>query len=108
MLRGKTAVVTGSGGGAGRNTALTLACEGAKVVVNDVREGAAESVAAEIREAGGEALAVTASVAEPDGASEIVETCIDGFGRLDILVNNAAILRRHLVHETPIEDWDDV
>jgi NAD(P)-dependent dehydrogenase (short-subunit alcohol dehydrogenase family) len=78
------------------------------MVVNDVRPGAADSVAAEIRDAGGEAVAVTASVAEPEGATEIIDTCIDSFGRLDALVNNAAILRRHLVQETPIEDWDDV
>ena len=108
MLEGKAAVVTGSGGGAGRNTARTLAAGGAKVVVNDVREGMAEAVAEEIRSVGGEAVAVTASVAEPDGASSIIDACLEAYGRLDILVNNAAILRRHLVHETPIEDWDEV
>jgi NAD(P)-dependent dehydrogenase (short-subunit alcohol dehydrogenase family) len=108
MLTGKTAIVTGSGGGVGRNTARSLASEGARVVVNDVRDGVAEAVAAEIRDSGGEAVAVTASVAEEEGAREIVDTCINAFGRLDVLVNNAAILRRHLVQETPIEDWDAV
>ncbi len=107
-LEGKTAIVTGSGGGAGRFTARSLASQGARVVVNDVRGDAAESVAREICEEGGEAIAVAASVAEVEGAAKIIDTCIRTFGRLDILVNNAAILRRSLIHETPVEDWDAV
>jgi 3-oxoacyl-[acyl-carrier protein] reductase len=106
MLGGKAAVITGSGGGAGRNTARTLAAAGAKVVVNDVRAGAAEAVAEEIQAAGGEAVAVHGSVAEADDARRIIETCMESFGRLDVLVNNAGVLRRHLVQETPLEDWD--
>jgi 3-oxoacyl-[acyl-carrier protein] reductase len=106
MLREKTAVITGSGGGAGRNTARTLAAAGAKVVVNDVRDGAADAVAEEIRAAGGEAVAVTGSVADADDARRIVESCVESFGRLDILVNNAGVLRRHLLQDTPVEDWD--
>jgi NAD(P)-dependent dehydrogenase (short-subunit alcohol dehydrogenase family) len=106
MLEGKTAVVTGSGGGAGRNTARTLAGAGAKVVVNDVRDGAAEAVAKEIQSAGGEAVAVHGSVADVDDAQRLIETCVESFGRLDVLVNNAGVLRRHLVQETPVEDWD--
>jgi NAD(P)-dependent dehydrogenase (short-subunit alcohol dehydrogenase family) len=106
MLAGKTAVVTGSGGGAGRNTARTLAAEGAKVVVNDIRDGAADQVAAEIRAEGGEAVAVTGSVADADDARRMMETCMESFGRLDVLVNNAGVLRRHLVQDTPVEDWD--
>jgi NAD(P)-dependent dehydrogenase (short-subunit alcohol dehydrogenase family) len=106
MLGGKTAVVTGSGGGAGRNTARTLAAEGAKVLVNDVREGAADAVVEEIQAAGGDAVAVTGSVSDTDEARRIVETCVESFGRLDVLVNNAGVLRRHLVQETPVEDWD--
>ncbi|MCR2764369.1 SDR family NAD(P)-dependent oxidoreductase [Microbacterium sp. zg.B48] len=108
MLTGKVAVVTGSGGGAGRHTARTLAANGAKVVVNDVRDGAAEAVADEIRGEGGDAVAVDASVADVEGAAAIIDTSVNEFGRIDILVNNAAILRRGLVHETPIQDWDDV
>jgi NAD(P)-dependent dehydrogenase (short-subunit alcohol dehydrogenase family) len=108
LLVGKTAIVTGSGGGAGRFTARSLASQGAQVVVNDVRDDAAESVAKEIRDEGGEAVAVTASVAEVEGAAWIIDTCIENFGRLDILVNNAAILRRSLICETPVEDWDAV
>lgn len=108
LLEGKAAIVTGSGGGAGRYTARSLASQGASVVVNDIREGAAEAVAQEIRDEGGEAVAVTASVAEVDGAKSIVDACLDSFGRVDILVNNAAILRRHLIQETPVEDWDAV
>jgi NAD(P)-dependent dehydrogenase (short-subunit alcohol dehydrogenase family) len=77
-------------------------------VVNDVREGAAEAVAKQICDAGGEAIAVTASVAEVEGAVRIIDACVNKFGRVDILVNNAAILRRSLIHETPVEDWDAV
>jgi 3-oxoacyl-[acyl-carrier protein] reductase len=83
-----------------------LAAAGARVVVNDVREGTAEAVAEEIQATGGEAVAVHASVADADDAQRIVETCVESFGRLDILVNNAGVLRRHLVQETPVDDWD--
>jgi NAD(P)-dependent dehydrogenase (short-subunit alcohol dehydrogenase family) len=99
---GRVAVITGAGGGLGRSHALELARRGAHVVVNDfggavdgtgVSASAAEQVVAEIRAAGGEAIANADSVATPDGGAAIVECALDTFGRVDIVVNNAGILR---------------
>ncbi|MFP5310726.1 MAG: SDR family oxidoreductase [Actinomycetes bacterium] len=99
---GRVAVVTGAGGGLGRSHALLLASRGAKVVVNDLGgnragEGGgsemADQVVAEIEAAGGEAVANYASVADVEGASSVVQSAIDAFGRVDIVVNNAGILR---------------
>jgi NAD(P)-dependent dehydrogenase (short-subunit alcohol dehydrogenase family) len=101
-LDGRVAVVTGAGGGLGREHAKLLASRGAKVVVNDLGgnragegedEEMADTVVNEIREAGGEAVANYASVADQDGATSIVQDALDTFGRIDIVVNNAGILR---------------
>ncbi|HJL14567.1 MAG TPA: SDR family NAD(P)-dependent oxidoreductase [Sandaracinaceae bacterium LLY-WYZ-13_1] len=108
----RVVVVTGAGGGLGRSHALAFASRGAKVVVNDLGgsahgEGAgsamADAVVAEIREAGGEAVASYDSV--EDGA-RIVETALDAFGRVDVVVNNAGILRDVSFHKMTDEDWD--
>jgi NAD(P)-dependent dehydrogenase (short-subunit alcohol dehydrogenase family) len=97
---GRVAVITGAGRGLGRSHALALAERGAKIVVNDVGgpirgggedEGVAEAVAGEIREAGGEAIASTDSVATPQGGKAIVQAALDQWGRIDILVHNAAM-----------------
>jgi NAD(P)-dependent dehydrogenase (short-subunit alcohol dehydrogenase family) len=104
MLRfdGRTAIVTGAGGGIGRAHALLLASRGASVVVNDIggsvagagRDvGPAELVARTIVEAGGRAVADTNSVATPEGGAALVATAVDAFGSVDIVVNNAGILR---------------
>jgi len=102
LLDGKVAIVTGAGNGIGREEAMLFAREGAKVVVNDVggaRDGAgasgsaAESVADEIRKSGGEAVANCDSVAEMAGAQRMVDDAVKHFGGLDIVVNNAGILR---------------
>ncbi|HEX6238017.1 MAG TPA: SDR family oxidoreductase [Acidimicrobiales bacterium] len=99
---GKVAVITGAGGGLGRSHALELARRGARVVVNDLGgsvEGtgsdatAAQAVVDEITGAGGEAVANHDSVASPDGGAAIVQTALDAYGRVDIIVNNAGILR---------------
>ena len=99
---GRVAIVTGAGGGLGRQHALALAARGAKVVVNDLggaRDGsggslsAAESVVAEIRAAGGEAIANGASVTDFEAVKAMVQQAVDAWGRVDILVNNAGILR---------------
>ena len=101
-LGGRVAVVTGAGGGLGRSHALLLASRGAKVVVNDLggsRDGSgagsemADAVVEEIRANGGEAVANYDSVATPEGGRGIVATALDAFGRIDVIVNNAGILR---------------
>ena len=104
---GKVAIITGAGGGLGRQHALLLASRGALVVVNDLGgavdgtgsdKGAAERVVEEIRATGGEAVANTSSVSTPEGGAEIVQAAIDSFGRVDIVVNNAGILRDKSFH----------
>ncbi|BDG07716.1 SDR family NAD(P)-dependent oxidoreductase [Anaeromyxobacter paludicola] len=114
LLEGKVAVVTGAGGGIGRQHALALAREGARVVVNDVgsdRHGGgrgaemADAVVAEIRAAGGEAAASYDSVATREGADGIVWTAQSKFGALDVLVNNAGILRDRTLLNMSEEDF---
>ncbi|HLY58906.1 MAG TPA: SDR family oxidoreductase [Stellaceae bacterium] len=114
-IEGKVVIVTGAGRGIGRDVALLFAKEGAKVVVNDLGtsvtgEGAeatpAESVVAEIREAGGMAVANADSVAEWDGAERMVAQALSSFGRLDAVVNNAGIIRETPFQETGLDDWD--
>jgi NAD(P)-dependent dehydrogenase (short-subunit alcohol dehydrogenase family) len=104
---GKVAIITGAGGGLGRQHALLLASRGALVVINDLGgavdgtgsdKGAAERVVDEIKALGGEAVANTSSVATPEGGREIVQTAIDAFGRIDIVINNAGILRDKAFH----------
>jgi len=117
MLAGKVVVVTGAGGGIGRDVALAMAREGARIVVNDLGasltgEGAdtgpADAVVAEIRGFGGEAVANRDSVSEAASAKRIVETALDGFGRIDAVVNNAGILRDGFFHKMTEDDWDAV
>ncbi|MBI4566469.1 MAG: SDR family NAD(P)-dependent oxidoreductase [Planctomycetes bacterium] len=114
LLKGKVAIVTGAGGGLGRQHALALAAQGVKVVVNDVggaRDGTgsgramADGVVEEIRRTGGEAAASYDSVAEPASAERIVRTALDAFGRLDILVNNAGILRDKTLIKMDDDMW---
>ncbi len=116
-LDGKVAVVTGAGRGIGRATALALAHEGALVVVNDLGAGVdgegsdispAQEVVGEIEKAGGKAVANGDSVADWDGATNIVACALDTFGRIDCVVNNAGILRDRIFHKMAPEEWDAV
>ena len=104
---GKVAIVTGAGGGLGRQHALLLASRGARVVVNDLGGsvsgegsdlGPADKTAEEIRSAGGEAVSDGHSVSTPEGGAAIVQTAIDAYGRIDIVINNAGILRDKSFH----------
>ena len=107
-LAGKSAIVTGGAGGIGRATSLALAAEGARVAVVDLEQDAAEAVAAEIRAAGGEAIAFGADVsAEPD-VVRVVAAAAEQFGGIDIAFNNAGIIRRTTAVETTVEEWDRV
>ena len=112
---GKVAVVTGAGGGLGRSHALLLGSRGAKVVVNDLGgapDGTGESkmmadkVVEEIQAAGGEAVPNYDSVATMEGGANIINTATDSFGRIDILINNAGILRDVSFLKMPEESWD--
>jgi NAD(P)-dependent dehydrogenase (short-subunit alcohol dehydrogenase family) len=117
MLKGKVAVVTGAARGVGREIALLMARQGARVVVNDyggseVGTGAdrkpADEVIEEIRRAGGEAVASYESVASMAGGQAIVKTALDAFGRVDVVVNNAGILRDRMIFNMTEEEWDAV
>ena len=117
LLDGKVAIITGAGGGIGRGHALLFAREGAKVVVNDLgvtRDGAThasspgDDVVAEIRAAGGVAIASAADVATAEGAASIVRSAVDAFGRVDVLVNNAGILRDKSFLKMDEAMWDAV
>lgn len=116
-LQGRVAVITGAGRGIGREHALLFAAQGASVVVNDLGgsntgdgtdAGPAHDVVAEIRDAGGTAVAHTDNVATWDGAESLVRQAVEEFGRLDIVVNNAGILRDGFIPTMQESDWDAV
>jgi NAD(P)-dependent dehydrogenase (short-subunit alcohol dehydrogenase family) len=117
LLRGKVAVVTGAARGVGREIALLMAQHGARVVVNDyggseaglgADRKPADEVVDEIRRAGGQAAASYDSVATMAGGQAIVKTAVDAFGRVDIVVNNAGILRDRMIFNMSEEEWDAV
>jgi len=108
-LTGKVAIVTGSSRGIGRAIALSLARQGARVVVNSSKSAeAAEEVASEIRANGGQAVAVVADVSVQADAEQLVKSAIDTYGRIDILVNNAGTTRDTLLMRMSEADWDAV
>ena len=113
----RVAIVTGAGNGLGRSHAMLLASRGAKVVVNDPGgavdgkggdHAAADKVVAEIKSAGGAAVPNYESVADPKSAANIVKTAVDAFGTVDIVVNNAGVLRDKTFHNMTVEDFDFV
>ena len=117
MVEGQVVIVTGAGGGIGRDMALAFAAQGARVVVNDIGAsvagegndaGPAQKVAGEIKAAGGTAVANTDSVAESASAARIIATAMDAFGRIDCVVNNAGILRDRFFHKMSVDEWDAV
>ncbi|MDP9996072.1 NAD(P)-dependent dehydrogenase (short-subunit alcohol dehydrogenase family) [Variovorax boronicumulans] len=117
MVEGKVVVVTGAGGGIGRDIALAMAKNGARVVVNDIgaaldgaggSAGPAQQVVDEIRAAGGEAVPNTDSVADAASAARIVECAVESFSRIDAVVNNAGILRDRFFHKMSVDEWDAV
>ncbi|MGD8415540.1 MAG: SDR family NAD(P)-dependent oxidoreductase [Pseudomonadales bacterium] len=115
-LEDKVAVITGAGRGIGREIALAMAAEGARVVVNDLggnTDGTgtgkiADDVVAEIRAAGGEAVSHTESIAEVSGGESLLATAVEAFGGMDVLVNNAGILRDKTIFNMEEPDWDAV
>jgi NAD(P)-dependent dehydrogenase (short-subunit alcohol dehydrogenase family) len=113
-LEGRVVIVTGAGGGIGRDFALAMAAAGAKVLVNDLGTsvrgegkdtGPAQKVVDEIRAAGGTAAANTDSVADWESAHRIVQSAIDAFGRVDVVINNAGILRDRFFFNMSVEEW---
>lgn len=117
MVDGKVALVTGAGRGIGKEIALLLAKQGASVVVNDLGgsvdgtgsdAGPASEVVDEITSNGGKAIVNTGSVAERKDAEQMIRDAIDAFGRIDIVVNNAGILRDTIFHKMSEPDWDSV
>jgi NAD(P)-dependent dehydrogenase (short-subunit alcohol dehydrogenase family) len=113
-LQGKVVIVTGAGGGIGRDVAIAMAAAGASVVINDVGASLggvgrsstpAEETKAIIKQAGGQAYVSTDSVSEWESARKIVQAALDHFGRLDAVVNNAGILRDAVFHKMTPEDW---
>ncbi len=104
----RVAIVTGSGQGIGAGIAQALGQAGAKVVVNDVVTEKVDAAVAEMKEAGADAVGITADVSVVDGAEALVAGAVDAFGRVDILVNNVGIARDKYLSKMSEEDWDDV
>ncbi len=108
-LAGKNAVITGGGRGVGRSICLALAKEGANVVVNYAgNHEAADEVVAMIQDLGGKAVAVKGDVAQKEEAQKLIEACVEHFGSIHILVNNAGISKPGMLHKMSVATWDEV
>ncbi len=108
ICQDRSVIITGAGGGLGRAYALAFAAEGARVLVNDINLPAAEAVVAEIRAAGGQALASNGDITDYAAAGEIVRAALEAFGDLHVLVNNAGICRDRMFASLTEADWDAV
>ncbi|WAG80258.1 SDR family oxidoreductase [Metapseudomonas furukawaii] len=108
ICQDRSVIITGAGGGLGRAYALAFAAEGARVLVNDINLPAAEAVVAEIRAAGGQALANDGDITDYAAAGEIVRAALEAFGDLHVLVNNAGICRDRMFASLTEADWDAV
>ncbi|NTX29995.1 SDR family oxidoreductase, partial [Burkholderia pyrrocinia] len=108
ICNGRTVVITGAGGGLGREYALAFAAEGAAVVVNDIRHDAAQAVCDEIAQRGGRSLANSDDITQVDTAQRIVDAAREAFGDVHVLVNNAGICRDKMFTSMTEQDWDDV
>ena len=107
-LKGKIALVTGSGSGIGKAIALGLAREGVDIAVNDVNQGNAENAASEMRETGSHAMVVLASVADEAEVNRMVDQVVAEWGGIDILVNNAGVTNHLLIEDTEKKEWERV
>jgi len=105
-LQDRVAVVTGSGSGIGRASALEFARAGARVVIVDINAGAARETVAQIQSAGSTAIAVGTDIANPDSVQRLVAETLRAFGRVDVLMNNAAIQVNKTVEDTTVEGWN--
>src|SRR5438477_8779024 len=104
-LEGKVALVSGSGRGIGRSIALKLASQGARVVVNDLDREPCEQTVADIKAAGGEAVACTGSVTAPDFAERFIKTAVESYKGIDIIVNNAGYTWDNVIQKMTDEQW---
>lgn len=107
-LSGKVCLITGSGSGIGRSTALLFANEGATVIVNDLNEAAGKQTVEEIREQGGQALFIHADVTAAESVSDMIDQIVAAYGKIDVLLNNAGISGVGALHEVDADTWDRI
>lgn len=107
-FEGKVVIVTGAARGMGKATAAAFALEGARVVINDLRQEAASAAAGEMQTAGGQATAIAADISRPEEAQRLIDETVRTYGTVDVLVNNAGILSRTPFDEITVDEWDQV